>query len=101
MGNSESHFNASLIVKDKVTRQCPQSPTFEAKGETKQNRTEVFLLTNLNNALPLGQTGSEERPFEVCASVAVCLLGPLAAKRPTLTRRQSPFDEPGVLWFAQ
>ena len=47
MGNDESHFNVSLIVRDKVTRQCPQTTTFEEKGEPKQIRTEVPLLTSL------------------------------------------------------
>ena len=28
VGNDESHFNVSLIVRDKVTRQCPQTTTF-------------------------------------------------------------------------
>ena len=28
MGNDESHFNVSLIVRDEVTRQCPQTTTF-------------------------------------------------------------------------
>ena len=31
-GNDDSHFNVSLIVRDKVTRQCPQTTTFEEKG---------------------------------------------------------------------
>ena len=31
MGSDESHFNVSLIVRDKVTRQCPQTTTFEWK----------------------------------------------------------------------
>ena len=31
MGSDESHFNVSLIVRDKVTRQCPQTVTFEDK----------------------------------------------------------------------
>ena len=57
VGSDESHFNVSLIVRDKVTRRCPQTTTFEDKGEPKQIRTEVPLLTSLN-ALPLGQTGS-------------------------------------------
>ena len=52
MGSDESHFNVSLIVTDKVTRQCPQTTTFEEKGEPKRIRTEVSLLTSL------GQTGS-------------------------------------------
>ena len=30
-----------------VTRQCPQTTTFEEKGEPKQIRTEVPLLTSL------------------------------------------------------
>ena len=47
MGSDESHFNISLIVRDKVTRQCPQTTTFEVKGEPKRIRTEVPLLTSL------------------------------------------------------
>ena len=47
VGNDESHFNVSLTVRDKVTRQYPQTTTFEEKGEPKQNRTEVPLLTSL------------------------------------------------------
>ena len=47
MGSDESHFNASLIVRDKVTRQCPQTTTFEEKGEPKRIRTEVLLLARL------------------------------------------------------
>ena len=35
MGSDESHFNASLIVRDKVTRQCPQTTTFEDKKESR------------------------------------------------------------------
>ena len=38
MGSDESH-NVSLIVRDKVTRQCPQTTTFEEKGELKRIRT--------------------------------------------------------------
>ena len=29
MGSDESHFKVSLTVKDKVTRPCPQTTTFE------------------------------------------------------------------------
>ena len=47
MGSDESHFKVSLIVRDKVTRQCPQSTTFEEKGEPKRNRPEALLLTSL------------------------------------------------------
>ena len=45
--NCGSHFNVSFIVRDKVTRQCPQTTTFEEKGEPKRIRTEVPLLTSL------------------------------------------------------
>ena len=50
VGSDESHFNVSLIVRDKITRQCPQT-TFEEKGDQKRIRTEVPLLT-------VGQTDS-------------------------------------------
>ena len=46
-GSDESHFNISLIVRDKVTRPCPQTTTFEEKGEPKRHRTEVLPLTSL------------------------------------------------------
>ena len=36
MASDESHFNVSLIVRDKFTRPCPQTTTFEEKGEPKQ-----------------------------------------------------------------
>ena len=49
--SDESHFNVSLIVRDKVTRQCSQTTTSEEKGEPKS----VCL-----SALPLGQTGSRK-----------------------------------------
>ena len=42
MGSDESYLNVSLTVRDKVTRQCPQTTTFLKP-----------------NALPLGQTGSQ------------------------------------------
>ena len=47
MGGDESHFNVSSILRDKDTRQCPQTTTFEEKGEPKRIRTEVPLLTSL------------------------------------------------------
>ena len=36
-----------IIVRDKVTRQCPQTTTFEEEGEPKRIRTEVPHLTSL------------------------------------------------------
>ena len=48
MGSDESHLNVSLTVRDKVTiRQCPQTTTFEEKGEPKRIETVVPLLTSL------------------------------------------------------
>ena len=35
MGSDESRFNVSLILRDKVTRQCPHTTAFEEKGEPK------------------------------------------------------------------
>ena len=35
-GSDESHFNVSLNVRDKVTRQCLQTTIFEEKGEPKR-----------------------------------------------------------------
>ena len=39
-GSDESHFNVSLIVREKVTRQSPQTTTFEEKrrAEADSNR---------------------------------------------------------------
>ena len=46
MGSDKSHFNILLIVRDKVTTQCPQTTIFEEKGESKRIRTEGPLLTS-------------------------------------------------------
>ena len=35
------------IVRDKVTRQCSQTTTFDEKGEPKRNRIEVLPFTSL------------------------------------------------------
>ena len=59
VGSNERHFNVSSIVRDKVTRQCPQTTTFEKKEERRakavSNRGPSAYQPN---ALPLGQTGS-------------------------------------------
>ena len=47
MGSDESHFNVSLIVRDKVTRHRPETTVFEEKGELQRIRTKVPLLTGL------------------------------------------------------
>ena len=35
MGRDESHFNVSLIVRDKVTKPCPQTTTFLKRKESR------------------------------------------------------------------
>ena len=47
MGSDDSHFNVLLIARDKVTRQSPQTTTFEEKEEPKWIGTEVPLVTSL------------------------------------------------------
>ena len=58
MGSDESHFNVSLIVRDKVTTQCPQTTTSlkTKRAEAESNRD---VSAYQPNALPLGQTGSQ------------------------------------------
>ena len=58
MGSDESHFNVSLIVRDKVTRPCPQNHNFwrERRAEAVSNRGPSAYQPT---ALPLGQTGSQ------------------------------------------
>ena len=35
MSSDESHFNVSLIVRDKITKQCPQTTTFLNRRESR------------------------------------------------------------------
>ena len=57
MGSDESHFNVSLIVRDKVTTRCPQITTFLERKES-QAESNRGPSAYQPNALPLGQTGS-------------------------------------------
>ena len=66
MGSDESHFNVSLTVRDKATRQWPQITTFEEKGEPKRIRTEVPLFTNLT---PYHYAKPTHRPKQLVSSV--------------------------------
>ena len=43
-GSDGSHSNLSLIARDKVKRQRPQTTTF-FEGDPKRNRAEALLLT--------------------------------------------------------
>ena len=48
MGSDGSHFNVSLIVSDKVTRQVSTNHNLsEEKAAPKRNRAETLLLTSL------------------------------------------------------
>ena len=45
VGSDENHCNVSSVVRDKVSRQCPQTTTiFDQKGEPKRNRPRPFCL---------------------------------------------------------
>ena len=39
MSKYDSHFNVSLTARDKFTRQCPDTTTFEEREEPKRIRT--------------------------------------------------------------
>jgi len=52
-----SLFNVSLTVRDKVTRQCPQTTISEERAKVDFNRGPSAYQPN---ALPLGQTGSKQ-----------------------------------------
>ena len=79
----ESHFNVSLIVRDKISRQCPQTTTFwrERRAEAESNRGSSAYQPN---ALPLGQTSSPEFPSEFLLQLCgVLYLSPYLPKRYT------------------
>ena len=59
MGSDESCLNVSQIAWDKVTRQCPQTTTFEEKGRRAEAVSNRGPSAYQPNALPLGQTGSQ------------------------------------------
>ena len=44
MGSDESHFDVSLIVKNKVTRQCPQTTIHKVSKERLFVRTQTYSL---------------------------------------------------------
>ena len=62
MGSDERHFNVSLIVRNKATRQCPQTTTFwKTKRRADAESSRGLSVYQLQNALPLGQNGSRDR----------------------------------------
>ena len=58
VGSDESHFNVSLIVRDKVTRPCPQTTTFLKRKESQASSNRGPSAYQPNALPPLGQTGS-------------------------------------------
>ena len=61
MGSDESHFNVSVGSDGQSHKPVfINHNLFEEKGEPKRYRTKVLPLTSLYNALPLGQTGSQD-----------------------------------------
>ena len=65
MGLDQSHFNVSLIVRDKVTRQCLQTTTFLKRKDSRAGIEPRSLCLPAYNALPLGQTGASPVHSEV------------------------------------
>ena len=57
MNSDESHFNVSLIVRDKVTRQCPQTITFLKRKERRAKSSRGHSAYQ-PYGLRLGQTDS-------------------------------------------
>ena len=52
MGSDENHFNVSLIARDKVTRQCPQTTTFSKRKESRSGiEPRSYRLTARPNRL--------------------------------------------------
>ena len=62
MDGSDSHFNISLTVKGKVTRQGPKTTTFDGTGELKW-AIKSTLFAYQPNAFPLDQTDSSSKSF--------------------------------------
>ena len=58
MGSNESHFNVSLIVMNKVTRQCPQTTTSFRRKRRAEAESSRGPSAYQPNALHLGETGS-------------------------------------------
>ena len=47
MGSDESHFNVSLIVREKSQSNVTDHNLFEEKGQPKRNRAEIVLVNML------------------------------------------------------
>ena len=49
MGNDERHFNVSLIMRDKVTRLCPQTTAFLKRKESRSGIEQKSLCLRQHN----------------------------------------------------
>ena len=79
VGSDESHFNVSLIVRDKGTRQCPQTTTFLKRKESRSNieprsfRLPAYRLTVRPNRLSNAWLNCCLQNFVVCGHCLVPL----------------------------
>ena len=76
MGSDERHFNVSLTVWNKVTRQCPQTTPFLKRKESQSGiEPRPFCSPALRlTSLTLSQTGSRKRSDELMLNVLRCHL---------------------------
>ena len=89
MGSDESHFNVPLIVRDKVRRQCSQTTTFEEKGQSKRNGTEVlqppaYRLTARPGRLTIRPVCLYLRLCVLCLSIRLPSILPLSQYSPVV-----------------
>ena len=60
MDSDESHVNVSLILRDKVTLQCPKITNLLKRKESRNRIEPMPFCLPAYNALLLGQTGSSD-----------------------------------------
>ena len=53
MGSEESHFNVPLVVRDKVTRQCPQITTFSKRKESRSGIVACMRFSAVSGSGPV------------------------------------------------
>ena len=69
MGSDESHYNVSIIVRDKVTRQFRQTTAFAKRKESRSGIEPRLFCLPAYNALPLGQTDSHNSKCAMALSL--------------------------------
>ena len=63
MGSDERHVNVSLMIRGKVTRQCPQTTTFEESARTAEAESNRGPGAYQPNVLSLGHAGSHDYSY--------------------------------------